>query len=122
MPPRAIALVAALALVAPSSASAARVETRMPSDVHETLQRHDRQLRRCFDRGLRNTMVTRGKLVVKFRVSAAGRVRKVAFDRRRSTVRHARVERCVSSVFRSIRFPRQGETTWFTSPLVFGSV
>lgn len=114
---RALAVIAALAIAAPAQAS--RIESRMPPDVAATLQRHHQPLRRCVDRGLRDTAVSRGKLVVKFRVERRGRVRGVEFVRGPRTLRNARVERCVRTVLRSIRFPRQASATWFTSPLVF---
>jgi hypothetical protein len=91
----------------------------MPDDVRVTLSRYSTQMRRCYERGLREQPALGGKLVVRFRVGGSGRARSIQMVPGESTLHHAGVEKCVARVFRAIRF-RSVSPTWYRSPLVFG--
>jgi hypothetical protein len=92
----------------------------MPDEVRVTVSRYSMQMRRCYERGLRDQPDLGGKLVVRFRVGASGRARKIQVVVGESTLHHAGVETCVARVFRAMRF-RSVTPTWYRSPLIFGN-
>lgn len=105
-----------LALLAPARAEASQ---HLSEEIAATVSRHADKIRRCYRQGLRSDPALRGKLVVRFRIGPSGRASPIAVDGGRSTMRHARVERCVKRVFRAIRFRRLDDPEWFHSPLIF---
>jgi hypothetical protein len=92
----------------------------MPDSARAVVSKHARQIRRCYERGLREEPLLGGKLVVHFRVGADGRARTIQFAASESTLRHAGVETCVARVFKAMRF-RRVAPSWYRSPLVFGN-
>ena len=95
-------------------------DAEMPDAARETVSKHARQIRRCYEKGLREEPLLGGKLVVRFRVGADGRARKIQVVSGESTLHHAGVETCVARVFKSMRF-RRVAPSWYRSPLVFGN-
>lgn len=119
--PRFVLLVAVGGVLAAGAPVRAETAAIMPDHVHRTIQRHDTAIRRCYDRGVRESGQLGGKLVVRFRVDRSGRTRTVAIVAGESTLHHRAVERCVKRVFRSMKFRRAARATWYRSPIVFGA-
>ena len=84
-----------------------------------TVSQHGDQLQRCYRRGLAATPDLGGKLVVRFKVGASGRVKQVSIVSAESTLHDAGVEMCVTRVFRAMRFHAVTAPSWFRSPLIF---
>lgn len=114
-------LLATACLLAADAPARAETAAYMPDHVRQTIQRHDTAIRRCYDRGVRESGRLGGKLVVRFRVGANGQARPVTIVASKSTLRHRSVERCVQRVFRSMRFRRSTRSTWYSSPILFGA-
>jgi len=68
-------------------------ESRDPDKVSEVINRHNSSIQYCYQRELKQNPDIRGKLVVRFTVTPAGKVRDVKIIS--STLNNARIERCV---------------------------
>jgi hypothetical protein len=115
---RALLLLAAvLAFALPAHAS----DRALPDAWMSTVSQHGDQLQRCYRRALAQSPELGGKLVVRFKVNASGRVKQVAIVSAESTLHDAGVEMCVTRVFRAMRFRAVSDATWFRSPLIFAA-
>jgi len=117
--PLAVVIVCVLASSPPARAEIHAAT--MPDHVLQTINRHGAAIRRCYDRGLRQSTSLGGKLVVRFRVGTSGQARPVTIVAGKSTLRHSAVERCIKRVFRAMRFRRAPRPTWYSSPIIFGA-
>jgi hypothetical protein len=117
---RAVRALLALSIVL--AAAPARASDRaLPDALMSTVSQHGDQLQRCYRRALAQSPELGGKLVVRFRVNASGRVKQVAIVAAESTLHDAGVEMCVTRVFRAMRFRAVTGPIWFRSPLIFAA-
>ena len=66
---------------------------RDPDEISVVINRHNTSIQSCYDRGLKRDPDLKGKLVVRFIITAEGRVKNVNLIS--STLNNPRVERCI---------------------------
>ncbi len=72
--------------------------------IRRVIKRHIAQIRYCYERELQSSPGLFGKVATRFVISAAGRVQQAKVEQ--TTLKNAKVERCVLSKIRTWRFPK----------------
>ena len=87
------------------SAGAAVIQGSLDKElIRRVIKRHIAQIRYCYERELQSSPGLFGKVATRFVISAAGRVQQAKVEQ--TTLKNAKVERCVLSKIRTWRFPK----------------
>jgi hypothetical protein len=87
-------------------------------DIHRVIKGRAGLLRACYAKELERKPDLSGKVLVRFTISAEGKVSKAAIDAARSTLDDPAVTRCVVRQFLGLRFPAKGGAQ-VNYPLIF---
>jgi hypothetical protein len=116
-----LVIVAALVAGAGDGPGAARAD-RSPDEIGRVLdaKRHRRAFQRCFTRELRSSAFALAdrylKLVVRFTIDEAGRVRQLRVERETTPA----LDACMIGALRRVRFPATGKRVVVRHPFIFG--
>lgn len=75
-----------------------------PNEIAAVIQRHESEIRACYERGLQTKPNLSGRLAMKFLIGANGRVTTASISN--SSLRHPGVENCIQARLVSWAFPR----------------
>ena len=93
-----------------------------PNEIAAVIQRHESEIRACYEKGLQTKPNLNGRLAMKFLIGANGRVTTASINN--SSLKHPGVENCIQSRLVSWLFPRPegGVTVKVNYPFVLRRV
>lgn len=93
-----------------------------PNEIAAVIQRHESEIRACYEKGLRSQPNLKGRLSMKFLIGARGQVTTASISN--SSLNHSGVETCIQARLRSWPFPQPegGVTVKVSYPFVLKRV